>query len=172
MSKIIINTARPQFNDTVFIAPNAVVIGDVSLGDDVNIWYGACVRADVAPISIGAGSNIQDNATVHVDVKTPTVIGKRVTIGHNAVVHGATIGDDVLIGMGAIILNNALIGNESLVAAGTVVKEGMVIPPGSLVAGIPGKILKEITPEQQAHIRENGALYVECGKAFQLAEKE
>ncbi|HEY3377577.1 MAG TPA: gamma carbonic anhydrase family protein [Armatimonadota bacterium] len=170
MSDVVINTSRPVLDDSVFVAPTATVIGDVTLGQDVSIWYGACVRGDMAPIHIGDGSNVQENASIHVDPGVPVTIGRGVTIGHNAIVHGATIEDHALIGMGAIILNRAVIGAGSLIAAGTVVREGMVVPPGSLVAGVPGKILKALTAEQQAHMQENSALYVSCAKAHKLAQ--
>lgn len=163
------NTNPPRCTDSAFIAPTATVIGDVTLARDASVWYGASVRGDLASITIGAGSNVQDNASVHVDLDTPVHIGSNVTIGHNAVIHGATIEDDVLIGMGAIVLNRAVIGRGSLIAAGTVVREGAIIPPGSLVAGVPGKILRELEPEQQAHMRENAALYVACARAHRNA---
>ncbi|MHB9129521.1 MAG: gamma carbonic anhydrase family protein [Armatimonadota bacterium] len=159
------NTTRPTFDDSVFIAPTATVIGEVTMGQNASIWYGASVRADIAPIVIGAESNVQDNASLHVDFDLPVIIGERVTIGHNAVVHGATLEDEVLVGMGAVVLNRAVVGKGSIIAAGAVVREGMIIPPGSLVAGVPGKIVKELGEEQQAHIRENAAIYVTCARA-------
>lgn len=166
-----INTNRPQVDDSVFVAPTATVIGEVALGRDASVWYGACLRGDLAAITIGAGSNVQDNASVHVDTGIPACIGDYVTIGHNAVIHGATIEDGVLIGMGAIVLNHAKIGKGSLVAAGAVVREGMDIPPGSLVAGVPAKVLKELTPEQQAHLRENAEVYIACAQAHREANR-
>lgn len=171
MTNISLNTTRAQNDDVAFIAPNATVIGDVSLGKDVSIWYGASVRGDMAPIHIGDGSNVQENATIHVDPGISVTVGKGVTIGHNAVVHGATIEDDVLIGMGAIVLNHAVVGSGSIIAAGAVVREGMQVPPGSLVAGVPGKVLKELTPEQQEHIRENAQTYISCAQAHQRAHQ-
>jgi carbonic anhydrase/acetyltransferase-like protein (isoleucine patch superfamily) len=165
------NVDRPTFDDSVFVAPTATVIGDVTLGPESSIWYGASLRADFAPIRIGARSNVQDNASIHVDYDQPALIGDNVTIGHNAVVHGARVEDDCLIGMGAIVLNGAVIGQGSLVAAGAVVKEGMVVPPGSLVAGIPAKVLREVTPEQQASFRKNALDYVACAQAHRKAIK-
>ncbi|MEI6521683.1 MAG: gamma carbonic anhydrase family protein [bacterium] len=164
-----INTDTPDFPDSVFVAHNATVIGDVALGENVSIWYGARLRGDIAPISIGANSNVQDNATIHVDFDIPVNIGANVTIGHNAVIHGTTIEDDALIGMGAIVLNRAVVGKGSIVGAGSVVREGMIIPAGSLVAGVPAKVLKELSPEQQAHIKDNAAVYVACAKQHKLA---
>jgi carbonic anhydrase/acetyltransferase-like protein (isoleucine patch superfamily) len=164
-----INTEKAQFSESIFIADNSTVIGDVSLGENVSIWYGARLRGDIAPITIGDNSNIQDNATIHVDFDVPVNIGKNVTIGHNAVIHGATIEDDALIGMGAIILNRAVVGKGSIVGAGSVVREGMIIPAGSLVAGVPAKILKELSAEQQEKIKENAAVYIACAKAHKNA---
>jgi len=163
------HTSRPAVSDSVFIAPTATVIGDITVGADSSIWYGACVRGDMAPITIGAGSNVQENATIHVDPGVPVSVGNGVTIGHNAVIHGATIEDDALIGMGAIVLNRAVVGRGSIIAAGAVVREGMVVPPGSLVAGVPGKVIKELSAEQQAHIRENAQAYVACARAHHAA---
>lgn len=169
MTDFPINTTPVQAGDDAFIAPNAAVIGDVRLGADASIWYGASVRADIAPIVIGEAANVQDNASLHVDFDVPVIIGARVTIGHNAVVHGATVEDECLIGMGAVVLNRAVIGRGSLVAAGAVVTEGMVIPPGSLVAGVPAKVIRPLTPEQQEGIRKNAEIYVACAKAFREA---
>lgn len=165
MADIRINTTRPKLDQAAFVAPTATVIGEVTVGQDASIWYGASVRADLAPIAIGIGSNVQDNASIHVDAGIPATIGNYVTIGHNAVVHGATIEDEVLIGMGAIVLNHAKIGKGSLIAAGAVVREGMEVPPGSLVAGVPAKVLKELTPEQMADSRENAETYITCARA-------
>ena len=159
------NVTTPAYPESVFIAPTATVIGDVQLGEDVSIWYGACVRGDMATITIGRGSNVQENASIHVDPDVPVVIGADVTIGHNAVIHGCTIEDGALIGMGAIVLNGAVVGAGSLVGAGTLVREHMIIPPGGLVVGVPGKVLKQLSPEQQAHIAENSREYVACAQA-------
>ncbi len=164
-----INTEIPAFPDSTFVADNATVVGDVTLGENVSIWYGARLRGDIAAITVGDNSNIQDNATVHVDFDVPAIIGTNVTIGHNAVIHGATIEDDALIGMGAIVLNRAVVGKGSIVGAGSVVREGMIIPAGSLVAGVPAKILKQLSPEQQSHIKDNAAVYVACAKAHKSA---
>jgi carbonic anhydrase/acetyltransferase-like protein (isoleucine patch superfamily) len=166
-----INTTRVIPDETQFIAPTATVIGAVSLGEGASVWYGASVRADLAPIVIGARSNVQDNASIHVDPGLPAIIGDDVTIGHNAVVHGATVGDGCLIGMGSIVLNRAVIGAGSLIAAGTVVREGMQVPPGSLVAGVPGKVLKTLSPAQQAHIRENAGVYIASAAAHRAANR-
>lgn len=138
----------PDISQADFIAPNATISGNVTLGKHASVWFGAVIRAEREPIVIGDDTNIQDNVTVHIDVNYPTHIGKRVTIGHNALVHGCTIEDDVLVGMGATILNGAHIGKGALVAAGALVLEGMEVPPNSLVAGVPAKVKKIFTPEE------------------------
>ena len=131
----------PVTGERCYVAPTAAVIGEVSLADDVSVWFGAAIRGDSAPITVGEGSNIQDNATVHCSEGEPAVIGRRVSVGHNAVVHSATLEDDVLVGMGAVVLNNAVIGAGSIVGAGAVVTKGTVIPPRSLVMGVPAKVV-------------------------------
>ncbi len=164
-----INTETPDFPDSAFVAHNATVVGEVTLGENASVWYGARLRGDIASITIGDNSNVQDNAVIHVDFNVPVIIGKNVTIGHNAVIHGATIEDDVLIGMGAVILNRAFIGKGSIIGAGSVVREGMIIPAGSLAAGVPAKVIKELSSEQQANIKENAAIYVTCAKEHKSA---
>lgn len=149
---------------SAFIAENATVTGDVSIAPDVSIWYGAVIRADRNSITIGRGSNIQDNAVVHNTLTSPVVIGEDVSIGHGAIVHGATIGSRVLVGMGAIVMNNAVIGEDSIIAAGAVVTEGKEIPPRSLVMGVPGKVVREVSDDQAAGIVENARVYVGLGR--------
>jgi carbonic anhydrase/acetyltransferase-like protein (isoleucine patch superfamily) len=149
-----------------YIAPNATIKGDVTLGDNVTILFGAVLRADVDKITIGNGSNVQDNAVVHESAGKPVVIGRNVSIGHGAIVHGATIEDDCLIGMGSIILNGAKIGKGSLIAAGALVSERKEIPPHSLVMGVPGKIIRELTPDELAGNLKNAATYVGLGKRY------
>ena len=139
----------PEVADDAFVAPNATLIGRVRLGERVSVWYGVVLRGDLDIIDIGAGSNIQDNAVFHTDPGLPLVLGQRVTVGHGAVVHGATIQDDVLVGMGSIILNGCQIGTGSIIGAGTVLSENSVIPPGSLVLGVPGKVRRETTSEER-----------------------
>lgn len=134
----------PQIGKNVFIAPNATVIGKVEIGDGASIWFGAVVRGDTGHIKIGAKTNIQDNAVVHVNRRNDTFIGDRVTIGHGAVVEGCVIEDDVLIGMNATVLDGAIIGAKSIIAAGSVVREGGEIPPESLAAGVPAKVKRVI----------------------------
>ena len=131
---------------TAFIAATAAVMGDVTLGEEASIWYNAVVRGDMAPIVIGARSNIQDGTIVHVDAGVACTVGQRVGVGHRVILHGCTVGDDCLIAMGSVLLNRVAIGAGSVVAAGAVVPEGMQVPPGSLVMGVPGRIVRPVDP--------------------------
>lgn len=149
-----------RIGDEVFIAENATVLGDVTLGERAAVWFGAVVRGDRDRIVIGADSNIQDNAVVHGSTGHPTIIGERVSVGHGAIIHGCTISDEVLVGMGAIVMNGVVVGEGSIIGAGAVVTEGKVVPPGSVVLGVPGKVVKTVSPEQREHIRENARVYV------------
>ena len=151
----------PQVDPDAWVAPEATVIGDVVLGPGASVWYGAVVRADNASIVIGPDSNLQDNVSAHVDADYPLTVGARVSVGHNAVLHGCTIEDDVLVGMSATILNGARVGAESLVAAGALITQGVVIPPRSLVAGVPAKVRRELTDDEVEAIRRNASGYVE-----------
>jgi carbonic anhydrase/acetyltransferase-like protein (isoleucine patch superfamily) len=153
-----------------FVAPNATLLGEVRVGPDSSIWYGAVLRGDMEPIFIGSRSNVQDGTIVHVDVDMPVRIGDGVSIGHRAVIHGCTIEDGCLIGMGAVILSGSRIGAGSLVAAGALVREGAVVPPGVLVAGVPGKVLRELTEEERARVAANSASYVEYTKRYLSGE--
>lgn len=145
---------------TALVASTAVVYGDVTLGDDVSIWYGAVVRGDCAPISIGAVTNVQDLVMVHADTGIPLDIGCEVTIGHGAVVHGRRVGDGCLIGIGAKLLGRCEIGEGSVIAAGAVVKEGAIIPPRSLVVGLPGKVVRQVSDEELAEFAAHARTYV------------
>lgn len=138
----------PEIDESVFLAENATVIGNVSIGKGSSVWYSAVIRGDMCAITIGENSNIQDNATIHVGMKDATVIGNGVTVGHNALVHGATIEDNALIGMGSVVLDGAVIGENSIVAAGAVVTEKTIVPPNSLVAGVPATVVKELSPQR------------------------
>lgn len=149
----------PLVADTAWIAPNATLVGSVVIKDGASIWYGVVLRADNEPITIGARSNVQDNCVFHVDKGKPVTLGEGVSIGHGAVVHGATIEDNVLVGMGAIIMNGAVIGQESLIAAGALVSEGVVIPPRSLVAGVPGKVRRELSDAEVETLHNNARIY-------------
>ncbi|MGW7383560.1 gamma carbonic anhydrase family protein [Streptomyces sp. NPDC054794] len=160
-----IGGTEPRIDETAFVAPTASVIGNVTLEAGASLWYGAVARGDCERISVAAGANIQDNVTLHADPGFPVTIGERVSVGHNAVVHGATVEDDCLIGMGATVLNGAVIGAGSLVAAQALVPQGMVVPPGSLVAGVPAKVRRELTAEEREGLVLNGTWYVELSKA-------
>ena len=148
------------------IADNATVVGDVRLGKDVGIWFGVTIRGDDSWIEIGDDSNVQDNTCVHVDVGAPLRIGKGVTIGHCATVHGVEIGDYALIGMGCIVLGGARIGEYSIIGAGALVKENAVIPPRSVVLGMPGKVVRQVTAEEMATMRWRARHYVQRAETY------
>lgn len=151
----------PRFGSDVFLAPTAVIIGDVELGDRVSVWYGAVLRGDVHSIRVGADSNVQDGAVLHGTLgEWPVVIGARVSIGHQATVHGAIVEDDCLIGIGARVLDGARIGAGSLVAAGALVREGMQVPPRSLVVGVPAIVKRELTDREVELIRRTPGRYI------------
>ena len=156
----------PTVHDSAWIAPNATLIGQVSLGEAASVFFGAVLRGDVDRISIGARSNIQDNVSVHCDSGIPTTVGAGVSVGHSAVLHGCTVEDDCLIGMSATVLNHAVIGAGSLVAAGSVVLEGTVVPPNSLVAGVPAKVRRELTEDEHAKLLWNAEHYVQLSRAY------
>jgi carbonic anhydrase/acetyltransferase-like protein (isoleucine patch superfamily) len=158
--------ARPVVHESAYASAGATLVGRVRLQETAGVWFNAVLRAETQPITVGAGSNVQDNVSCHVDAGFPLTIGRNVSIGHNAVVHGCTIGDDALIGMGAIVLNGAVIGAGSLIAAGTVVLEGTTVPPRSLVAGVPGRIRREVTEAEVESIRRNAAHYRELLEAY------
>ncbi|MEI4273658.1 gamma carbonic anhydrase family protein [Klenkia sp. LSe6-5] len=151
----------PAVDPAAFVAPSAVVVGDVTLGPRASVWYGAVVRADAESITIGADSNVQDGSTLHSDPGFPLVLGDRVTVGHRVVLHGARVDDDVLVGMGAVVMNGAHIGSGSIVAAGAVVTENAVVPPGSLVAGVPAKVVKDLGDAAVERIRANAVSYTD-----------
>jgi carbonic anhydrase/acetyltransferase-like protein (isoleucine patch superfamily) len=152
--------SAPVIAADAFIAPGAVLAGRVHLRASSSVWYNAVLRAEAEEIIIGERSNIQDNVSCHVDHGFPLTIGSDVSVGHNAVLHGCTIEDGVLVGMHATVLNGAVVGTGSLLAAGTVVLEGAVVPPGSLVAGVPGKVRRELTEDERAGIVRNAAAYL------------
>ncbi|OII63080.1 gamma carbonic anhydrase family protein [Streptomyces sp. CC53] len=160
---------EPQVDGGAFAAPTSVVVGEVTLARGASVRYHAVLRADCGPITLGENSNIQDNCTVHVDPGFPVTVGAGVSVGHNAVLHGCTVEDDVLIGMGATVLNGAHIGAGSLVAAQALVPQGMRVPPGSLVAGVPARVRRELTEEEREGIRLNAAMYGELARAHREA---
>jgi carbonic anhydrase/acetyltransferase-like protein (isoleucine patch superfamily) len=149
----------PAVDPAAFVAPNAVVVGAVTVAAGASVWYGAVLRGDAETIEVGAGTNVQDNCTLHADPGFPLRLGARVSVGHNAVLHGCTVEDDVLVGMGATVLNGARIGAGSLIAAGAVVTQGSEVPPGSLVAGVPAKVRRALTEDERAGITANGEGY-------------
>ncbi|MBR5295955.1 MAG: gamma carbonic anhydrase family protein [Clostridia bacterium] len=156
----------PVIAEDVFLAENAVLVGEVTLKNQANIWYGAVLRADEGSITVGEGSNVQDNATLHTAKDHPVVVGKRVTIGHNAIVHGCTIGDDTMIGMGACVLNGAVIGKGCLIGAGALVKEGQEIPDFSLCVGVPAKVVRTLDEKGIEGIIKNAEMYMELAKEY------
>lgn len=148
-------------------AKNATIVGDAAFAENTSVWYGAVLRADAGPIKIGENSNVQDNCVLHSDIDQPTIIGKNVTIGHSAVVHGAIIEDNVTIGMNSTVLDGAVIGEGSIVGANALVSAGKVIPPRSLVLGVPGKIVREVTEEEVQATIQNALWYVELSKGLE-----
>lgn len=157
---------QPKKGKNVFIAPNATVIGNVSLGDESSVWFGAVLRADGDKIEIGARTNIQDNAVIHVDPDCPAILGNDCIVGHLALVHGAQIGNHVLIGMNSTVLNNAKIGNFCIIGANALVPAGMEIPDYSMALGVPAKVVKTLNPEQIEAVKRNAAVYVKLAREY------
>ena len=164
-----VNGREPRVAPSAWVAGSAAVVGDVTLGEGVGVFYGAVLRGDLDAIEIGAGSNIQDGCVLHTDPGFPVRVGLGVSVGHRAVLHGCTVDDDALVGMGAVLLNGARIGSGSLIAAGTVVLEGTEVPPNSLVAGVPGKVRRQTTESERQHIRDNAASYLRLSVAHAQA---
>lgn len=156
----------PQVAESSWVADSAQVMGNVSLAEGASVWFGAVLRGDCESISIGAGSNIQDASVLHADYGKPLVVGERVTVGHQVMLHGCTIGDGSLIGIGAVVLNGAKIGKHCLVGAGALVTEGKEFPDGSMVLGSPAKAVRQLTPEQIEGLRLSALHYVENAKRF------
>lgn len=150
----------PKISPTVFVAPNATIIGDVTLDSNSSVWFGAVLRGDSDSIRIGSKSNIQDNAVIHTDPGFPCIIGENCVIGHSAIVHGATLNHHVVVGMNATILNNAVVGEYSIIGANALIPQGMIIPPYSLVLGIPGKVVKTLEKSEEIRIQNNVDDYV------------
>lgn len=164
---------RPTLDrERCFVAHNATVIGAVTLGDNVSIWFNAVLRGDGDRIDIGADSNIQDGAVLHVDAGAPATLGRGVTVGHKAVVHGCTVGDYSLIGINAVVLNGARIGNYCLIGANALIPEGKVIPDGSLVVGSPGRIVRQLTDQERATLEMMAAHYVANGQRYRAGLRE
>lgn len=155
-----------------FIAYDATLVGDITLGSDVNIWFKAVIRAENDAVTIGERTNVQEGCVLHVDPGFPLAIGANVTVGHRAVLHGCTIGDGVLIGINAVVLNGARIGAGTLIGAGALVPEGKEVPPGVLVVGSPGRVLRELKPEEKEMLRHASQVYVERSKLYAAAMRE
>lgn len=161
---------HPTIDEDTFIAPNATIIGDVVIEKGASIWYGAVLRGDMAAIRIGENSNIQDNATVHTDTGVPTIVGENVTVGHNAVLHGCQLEDNVLIGIGAIVLNRSVIKSGTIIAAGSLVKEGQECEPSTLYAGTPCILKKKLTNSEE-NLKEHAKKYVTLSEEHQQEKK-
>jgi carbonic anhydrase/acetyltransferase-like protein (isoleucine patch superfamily) len=157
----------PRLGANAWVADSAQVMGNVSLGADTSVWFGTVIRGDTESITIGRGSNIQDGSVMHADIDMPIVLGENVTVGHKVMLHGCSIGDDTLIGIGAIVLNGARIGKNCLVGAGALVTEGKEFPDGSMIIGSPAKAVRPLTPEQIASVRQSARHYVENARRFQ-----
>lgn len=161
---------RPnQIHPSVYLAPGAVVVGDVTISAECSVWFHASLRADVEAIWIGARTNIQEGAIFHADPGFPVMVGSGVTIGHGAIVHGARIGNNSVIGMRAVLLNGAVIGEDSLVGAAALVTEGKVFPPGSLILGSPARVVRSLTPEEIERNRHAAEIYIQRAQAFRQA---
>ncbi|MDB5439413.1 MAG: transferase hexapeptide repeat [Caulobacteraceae bacterium] len=166
MSVYRLGELAPRIGPGGFIAPNAAVIGEVTLGANVGIWWAATLRGDIEPITIGDRSNIQDGSVVHTGRGAPTVVGRDCTIGHMVSLHGCTLSDRVLVGMGAIILNKAVIGEDCLIGAGALIAERKIIPPRSLVVGAPGRVVRELTDDEVATIGDMAGRYVRNAQRY------
>ena len=163
----------PEIHPSVFLADGARIIGEVAIAENSSVWYNVVIRGDVGPISIGPGTNIQDLVMCHMtNGGPPLILGENVTVGHHAILHGATIGDGALIGMGAILLDGAEVGNGSIVAAGSVVTEGMVVPERTLVAGVPARIVRRLSDEQSDHGRLGAEHYRAYVRQYREGEEE
>lgn len=161
-----IDQKTPQIAASAWVAPNATVIGDARLGDNVSIWWNAVLRGDNDPIHIGANSNIQDGSVLHTDEGVPMHIGANVTVGHMVMLHGCTVGDNSLIGIGSVILNRAVIGKHSIVGANTLIPEGKVFPDGVLIVGSPGKVVRELSEEEKARLQKSADHYVDNARRY------
>jgi len=165
------NGSKPDISPSAYVADEAVIIGKVTVGKDASVWPGAVLRGDVEEIIIGEGSNVQDGTLIHTNYGIPTIIGSGVTIGHGAIIHGAAIDDDCLIGMGAVILDGVKIGRGSIVGAGAVVTEKTEIPPGKLVLGLPSRIVRDTTPDEITKIKSNAEDYRKFAKLYKKTSR-
>ena len=167
-----LDTLSPRIASTAWVAESAQVIGNVELADNSSVWFGVVIRGDTETIRIGEGSNIQDGSVLHADIGKPLTVGAHVTVGHKVMLHGCTIGDGSLIGIGAIVLNGANIGKGCIVGAGALVTEGKAFPDGSMIIGSPAKAVRELTAEQQAHLRLSALHYIENARRFEHGLKK
>jgi carbonic anhydrase/acetyltransferase-like protein (isoleucine patch superfamily) len=166
MSIYQLESQTPSVDPSAWVADSAEVMGNVTLGADVSIWFGTVIRGDNEPIAIGEGSNIQDASVLHSDFGQPLTIGKHVTVGHQVMLHGCTIGDESLIGIGAVVLNGAKIGKNCLVGAGSLVTEGKEFPDGSMILGSPARVARQLTPEQIEGLRQSARHYIDNARRF------
>ncbi len=166
MALFALDDLAPRLAASAWVADSAQVMGDVQLGENASVWFGAVLRGDTEPLVIGEGSNVQDNAVVHADHGFPVTVGRNVTVGHQAILHGCSVGDGSLIGIQAVVLNGAKIGRHCLVGAGALVTEGKEFPDGSMIIGSPARVLRQLTPEQIARLDRSAEHYVENARRY------
>ena len=162
-----IRPEKIRLDRSVFVAHNATLAGDIKIGKNSSVWFGVVMRGDMAPITLGNETNLQDGALVHVNLGQPTIIGDRVTVGHGAIIHGAVVKDQVVIGMGAILLNECVIGKNSIIGAGSVVTERTKVPPNSLVLGVPGRVVRSVNQKELNYIQHAYRVYIEYARHYQ-----
>jgi carbonic anhydrase/acetyltransferase-like protein (isoleucine patch superfamily) len=167
-----LDQVAPRIAESAWVADSAQVMGNVELAEDSSVWFGAVVRGDTEVIRIGRGSNIQDCSVLHADIGKPLTVGENVTVGHQVMLHGCTIGDNALIGIGAVVLNGAKIGKGCIVGAGSLVTEGKEFPDGSMIMGSPAKVVRELTEQQQAALKMSAVHYIENARRFQRGLKK
>ncbi|MFZ7311076.1 gamma carbonic anhydrase family protein [Comamonas jiangduensis] len=168
MAVYALDGVEPQIAESAWVADSAQVMGEVHLGADASVWFGTVVRGDTSSITIGEGTNVQDASVLHADLGMPLVIGRHVTVGHQVMLHGCTIGDESLIGIGAIVLNGAKIGKNCLVGAGALVTEGKEFPDGSMIIGSPARVVKQLTAEQMQGLRQSAQHYIDNARRFRV----
>ena len=162
----------PRQADSAWVADSAQVMGNVVLADDSSVWFNTVIRGDTETITVGRGSNVQDGSVLHADIGMPLVIGQNVTVGHQVMLHGCTIGDESLIGIGAVVLNGARIGKNCLVGAGALVTEGKAFPDGSMIIGSPAKVVRQLTPEQIAGLKMSAQHYIDNARRYRAGSKK
>ena len=172
MSTYQLDDQAPQVHESAFVADSAQVMGDVVLAQDSSVWFGAIIRGDTETITVGEGTNIQDGSVLHADVGFPLTLGARVTVGHQVMLHGCTVGEESLIGIGAVVLNGAKIGKHCLVGARSLVTEGKEFPDGSMILGSPAKVVRQLSPEQIEGLRRSAQHYVENARRYQRGFKK